>query len=61
MLCHTWDHLYEQFESATLRRVQRKRGNGFATNETELEHLSTKIAEALRKLRDHEKQHGCHA
>jgi len=59
MLCRTWDHLYEQFESATLRRVQKKHGKGFVSNTAELEHLNTKIAEALRKLREHEKQHGC--
>jgi len=59
MLCHTWDHLYEQYESATLKRVQKRRGHGFAVDATELEHLNTRIAEALHKLREHEKQHGC--
>jgi len=59
MLCHTWDHLYEQYESATLKRVQKKRGCGFRINSAELDHLNHKIAEALRQLREHEKQHGC--
>ncbi len=59
MLCHTWDHLYEQYEAETLKRVQKKRGSGFRINSAELDHLNHKIAEALRRLREHEKQHGC--
>jgi hypothetical protein len=59
MLCHTWDHLYELYEAETLNRVQKKRGNSFKVNSAELDHLNQKIAEALRRLREHEKQHGC--
>jgi hypothetical protein len=60
MFCNAWDHLYEQYESAALKRIEKKRGTGFAFNATQLEHLNVKIADALRKLREHEKQHGCH-
>ena len=59
MICHTWDHLYEQYETATLKRVQKKKGNGFNTDHMELDRLNHKIAEALHRLRDHELQHGC--
>jgi len=61
MLCNTWDHLYEQFERASLKRVERAKGNSFAVNEKELESLSSAIAIALRALREHEKLHHCHS
>ena len=59
MYCHTWDHLYEQYESVTLKRVQQKKGNGFRIDDSELDRLNLKITEALHRLRDHERQHGC--
>ncbi len=59
MICHTWDHLYEQYETAALKRVQKKKGSGFVANRSELDRLNTKITEALHQLREHEKQHQC--
>jgi hypothetical protein len=64
MYCHTWDHLYDVYESVSLQRVQRakatkRRAIRFSLNPIELEHLNAAINEALRKLREHEKVHGC--
>jgi hypothetical protein len=59
MLCHTWDHLYEQYESITLKRVQKKKRSGFVADHSELDRLNAKIADALHQLREHEKLHQC--
>ena len=61
MLCNTWNDLYEQYERASLKRVERSKRHSFATGQRELESLSTAIAVALRALREHEKQHHCHS
>ena len=60
MLCHTWNNLFEQYERAALKRIERKKGHSFPIRAQELDRLNTDIATALRALKDHEKKHQCH-
>ncbi|HWR17608.1 MAG TPA: hypothetical protein VN577_22455 [Terriglobales bacterium] len=60
MLCNTWNHLYEQYERIALNRLQSHRTMGVHMTDRKMDAMNTAIAEALRALREHERQHGCH-
>jgi hypothetical protein len=60
MLCNIWNQLFESYERAALIRLQSSRIQGVHLTHRELDHLNYEIAEALRALRDHERQHHCH-
>jgi len=60
MNCRTWDTLFEQYEKAAFDRMQQAKNRFLQRSFAELEAMNAEITKALRDLREHELQHGCH-
>jgi hypothetical protein len=61
MDCRTWNELYEEYEKATLKRMERRTNRFALMKASDLEKLNVEVAQTLRELRKHEEVHRCHA